>query len=846
MSEREREEEPTRRQWIGFWNMIVQQTQNAFNDKAAQFILIPLAGAVAYSINIGAFEIGVESAAGLMIALPFVLFAPIAGWMSDRFSKRNVMLGSAIAQVAVLFWICLAVWQRNMAMALAGFFALAVQSAFFSPAKIGINKELVGSKHLGFAASTQQMMAMFAILAGQIVAGYIFDIRYKNFGEIPDFAWNAAFLPLAILTGLACPALILAWLIPRVPAQGNEKFTPGIAVRHFQHLGELWRDAGLRRASFGVAYFWGFAAFINLWSVKVAKLMTDGGAGFGTQSSIFMAAASLGMVSGFGFSSFLLRRRIELGWVPVAGVLMTISALVIAFVSPSSVWFLVNLALLAFFAAVFLAPLNAWLQDRYPPAKRGELQSAVNLQDCFAGIIAVAFIEGVAAAASAAGLSAMLGFQAQMVLVALACGLMSWFIIRLLPADFVRVIGVSMIRAIYHVRTIHSERVPAKGGAMLLPNHVTFADAFFITAASPRPVRFVMDEAFMATRSVRAFVTLFETVTIRPDQPREALRITIDALKNGYLVCLFPEGQITRTGALCELRRGFELTAKKSGTPLIPMWCDGSWASIFSFERRRFFRKKPYHKPRGLNFAFGRPLLAADTNIEDVRNAMLRCAADAIGRRFHSPGWSLRIPQLEGKPFSGFRGITPANRRRLWANGYQLGQVNALSRRDPFAVLKDDGDIAAMPALTLAFPEIFGGKLLAVPDFKPELAVAWAGGSALRKVLETAELDSPIVFYDFSAQAGQALERPNLLHCPCLAIGGKVISMSMIDPPPAKEPGNLQLGRRPGTLGILLPGWLPVHDQDGGIRLLGPAAPSSGIPLPCGTVIDAKGFITTG
>ena len=89
--------QPTRRQWVGFWSMIVQQTQNAFNDKMAQFILIPLGGAVGYSV---------ESAAGLMIALPFVLFAPIAGWMSDRFSKRDVMLGAAVLQLLVLGWIC--------------------------------------------------------------------------------------------------------------------------------------------------------------------------------------------------------------------------------------------------------------------------------------------------------------------------------------------------------------------------------------------------------------------------------------------------------------------------------------------------------------------------------------------------------------------------------------------------------------------------------------------------------------------------------------------------------------------------------------------------------------------
>jgi len=163
MNAPETEGEPTKRQWLGYWSMIVQQTQNAFNDKAAQFILVPLGGAVGYAV---------ESAAGLMIALPFVLFAPLAGWMSDRFSKRTVLLGSAIAQVAILALICTAVLWKNMPLALVGFFLLATQAAFFSPAKFGINKELVGSKRLGFAAGVQQMMAMLALLAGQIVAGW--------------------------------------------------------------------------------------------------------------------------------------------------------------------------------------------------------------------------------------------------------------------------------------------------------------------------------------------------------------------------------------------------------------------------------------------------------------------------------------------------------------------------------------------------------------------------------------------------------------------------------------------------------------------------------------------------
>jgi len=215
------EYEPTRRRWVGFWSMIVQQTLNAFNDKMAQFTLIPLGGAVGFVLLIPAgagVTVDVPSAAGLMMALPMVLFAPLAGWVSDRFSKRDVMLAASIVQALVLAAICAAVTLKNMPLALCGFFALAMQSAFFSPAKIGINKELVGSKHLGFAAGIQQMTAMLAILAGQIFAGWLFDYRLTHHGGGVKIAWEVALGPLLLLAALSLPALAMAWAVPPCPA----------------------------------------------------------------------------------------------------------------------------------------------------------------------------------------------------------------------------------------------------------------------------------------------------------------------------------------------------------------------------------------------------------------------------------------------------------------------------------------------------------------------------------------------------------------------------------------------------------------------------------------------------
>ncbi|RYD20048.1 MAG: hypothetical protein EOP88_16620 [Verrucomicrobiaceae bacterium] len=417
--------------------------------------------------------------------------------------------------------------------------------------------------------------------------------------------------------------------------------------------------------------------------------------------------------------------------------------------------------------------------------------------------------------------------------------------LRHLPGKLIRWIGIPLIRTIYRIRVVNAERVPEKGGFLLLPNHITFADAFFITVACPRPVRFVMDEAFMVSRVIRVFVTIFNTVTIRRDQPREAIRITIDALKAGDVVCLFPEGQLTRTGALGELRRGFELIAKKAEHPLVPLWCDGAWGSIFSFEGGRYFRKIPYRMPYPMTMAFGEMIPVETAGLAAVREGLLVASAEAQAARFSSAEWGSRMPRGEAEAAESFEVLPELVRRAAWTNGHQIGQINALPRQEPFFFLKDDPLPRSVPALALTFPDLFDSAAEPFESLEAAGPASWVGGEVLREAMEKQGPVHALVFYDFSSRALEPLEKEGVLHLPCLAVDGVVVSMSMADPVNARG-ADPQPGHKPRSWGKLLPGWYLKADQNGVLRAHGPAAPSGSVALPVGCTLDKDNFLVAG
>ncbi|CAA9251369.1 MAG: Long-chain-fatty-acid--CoA ligase [uncultured Chthoniobacterales bacterium] len=184
-------------------------------------------------------------------------------------------------------------------------------------------------------------------------------------------------------------------------------------------------------------------------------------------------------------------------------------------------------------------------------------------------------------------------------------------------------VGHAIFGLIYRVTKTGVEHLPT-GGFLLLPNHISFVDAIVLLLACPRKIRFIIDEAYYRHRILHPFLKLGGCIPITPRKAKEAMRAAADRIRAGEIVCLFPEGQLSRSGSLLRLRRGYELIARQAEAPVVPVWLDELWGSIFSFKGGRFFTKWPQSLPYRVAVAFGKPLDADHADIATVREELLK------------------------------------------------------------------------------------------------------------------------------------------------------------------------------------------------------------------------------
>ena len=193
-------------------------------------------------------------------------------------------------------------------------------------------------------------------------------------------------------------------------------------------------------------------------------------------------------------------------------------------------------------------------------------------------------------------------------------------------------LGAAFFGLFYRVRATGTDTLPERG-FLLLPNHVSFVDAIVLLLACPRPIRFIIDEEFYRHPLLHPFLRTAGCIPITPSRAKDAMRRAAELIKAGEIVCVFPEGQLTRSGTLLRLQRGYELLARLSGAPVVPVWLDQLWGSIFSFRGGRFFTKWPARIPYRVRAAFGQPLRAEEADVPSVREALLKLGETCYSQR---------------------------------------------------------------------------------------------------------------------------------------------------------------------------------------------------------------------
>lgn len=594
---------PTR----SFCALMVTQFFGAFNDSVFQVVVVLLA--VQWILDPGKAN-QIVSLSGFVFAAPFLLFSFISGRIADRFSKNKIILvAKSFDLLVVTIAIAGVVW-HSVPLLLIGLFFLALQSTFFGPSKYGILPELKTEQELPGANALINVALFIALLTGTI-GGTFYAHRM---------------VPLSVMMGFAALASFVgALLIEKMPeANPNQP----LQWNPFPDIIGNWRliqgDRALRLSLAAVAYFWFIGGVFHLNMLVYLKSVMHLGDQF---SGYIFSSMVIGIALGSVVAGKLSQGKVELGLVPIGAVGITIFTLDLYFSHGSFTRTLIDVFLLGMNSGIYVIPLNTLIQLRSPTENRGRILAMGNFMSFIAIALASGFLwlTGTLFKANPAGVFLTLSFLSLCATVA---------IYFYLPQAFVRLVLYLLTNTIYRIKVIGRENIPIRGPALLVPNHVSMIDPFLLAGGLSRLIRFIMFREMYEKPLIRHFVKFMDEIPIsEEDNPKEIMRSLLAArkkLKEGHLVCIFAEGQISRQGGfLMGFKRGMEVIMRGlDDVPVIPVHLEGVWGSIFSFEAKKWIWKWPRQLPYPVTITFGKPLFKVAPH--EIRQAVMDLGSEAF------------------------------------------------------------------------------------------------------------------------------------------------------------------------------------------------------------------------
>lgn len=588
--------------WLNGCQFTGALNDNAFKMTAA-ILLVKILGEGSLST--------VLAICSALFVIPFLLFSNFAGTLADRFSKRDILIVSKWLEVGLLIIAIPAVLSSTAWPLYTLLFLLCSQSALFGPAKRGIVPELVEENDLSRANGLLTAATYTAIVLGTALPSLVIGFLGLSARVVIGGA-----LLLAILGTLA------AYQIEKVPAAGTtKKSSPWIIPDVVRAMKNLKSDAWAKQAILALVLLGGITAFFQQTLVLFGQDALDLSV---EKSPMLFPLAAIGIGIGALMTGRFSKHTIEIGLIPVGALGVMFSAVGLsAAVSP--VWIALWIVLLGASCGMVLVPLNAFIQQRIPADRRGEVFGASSFLS-FSAMIASSglfYLLTQTFHISARGCVLTTGMFAAVPAV-LAC-------LRL-PNFFTRFWLTRLIRRLYKIRFQGTDNLPCKGGALLICNHTAYADALILQAATQRPVHFIMSrDVFKTWKWATPVFKLTDCISIHTsDGPRalvQSLQKAKKLMEDGAIVAIFPEGELTKNGNLMEFKKGFERIAKNSNCPIIPAHIGNLWGSIFSFKNGKPGLKRPHRFPYPVSVRFGTPL-SSTTTADEARRVIAELGAE--------------------------------------------------------------------------------------------------------------------------------------------------------------------------------------------------------------------------
>ena len=575
-----------------FLPYFITQALGAFNDNLYKNALLLFITFGSISAQ-GDSALLTNLAAGLFI-LPFFLFSPIAGQIADKREKSQLIRWIKLMEVAIMLVAAVAIVIGSIGLMMTLLFLMGLQSAIFGPVKFSLMPQQLSSEELVGGNGLVEMGTFLAILLGTMSAGLFFDLENAKY-------W------------IACAVVIFAVLgyfssryIPQAPANDPQL---KINWNPFTELVNTLRQARSNRPVFlsimAISWFWFVGASYLTQFPTFAKDYLGGSAQVVT---LLLTLFSVGVAVGSLLCEKLSGHKIELGIVPIGSIGMSIFGIdlyfaiasievvenmsAMAFIEQSGNWrMMLDIALISAFGGLFVVPLQALIQNRSEEKIRAQIIAANNVLNALFMVASAIF-----------AILALVVVKISLVEYFLALALMNIVVASYVYAQvpefvlrfFIWILGHTM----YRVEQKGLEVIPEDGPAVLVCNHVSYVDALLIGGAYHRPVRFVMDRSIAEMKGLKTFFKWAKTIPICSpkadiDVYENAFKRIKEELDDGNIVCIFPEGKITKDGNVDTFKAGIERILKDSPVPVIPLALDGLWGSYFSHKDGHALTTRP-------------------------------------------------------------------------------------------------------------------------------------------------------------------------------------------------------------------------------------------------------------